>query len=87
MTRRSRSRPEERNTTMRQYRLRTIMALIVVVTVSMWVGMSVEQARQRAQHPAPTTFSIYRKSTRTQSAPKSPSRPAPAVSGEGAKGK
>jgi hypothetical protein len=67
---------------MRQYRLRTIMALIVVVTVSMWVGMSVEQARQRAQQPTPPSFSIYRKSARMKSAPKSPTRAAPEVSGE-----
>ena len=33
---------------MRQYRLRTIMALVVIIAVSIWVGMLIERARQRA---------------------------------------
>ena len=35
---------------MRQYRLRTIMALIVVIAVSLWCGMLIERARR----PTPT---------------------------------
>jgi hypothetical protein len=34
---------------MRQYRLRTIMALIVIIAVSIWVGMLIERARQPAR--------------------------------------
>jgi hypothetical protein len=34
---------------MRQYRLRTIMALIVIIAVSIWVGMLIEWARRPAR--------------------------------------
>jgi YTV len=30
---------------MRQYRLRSIMALIAVIALSLWVGMQIERAR------------------------------------------
>ena len=35
---------------MGQYRLRTIMALIVIIALSIWVGMMIERARR----PTPT---------------------------------
>jgi hypothetical protein len=34
---------------MRQYRLRSIMALIAVVALSIWVGMLIERARSAPQ--------------------------------------
>jgi hypothetical protein len=40
---------------MRQYRLRTIMALIVIIAVSIWVGMMIERARRPVQG---NTFTI-----------------------------
>jgi hypothetical protein len=64
---------------MRQFRLRTIMGLIVIIAVSMWVGMLIERSRQ----PPRPTFTTYRPMARLKGfvTPKSPSRPAPAVSG------
>jgi hypothetical protein len=38
--------PEE---AMRQYRLRSIMALIAVIALSLWVGMQIERARSGPQ--------------------------------------
>jgi hypothetical protein len=35
--------------TLRQYRLRTIMALIAIIAVSLWCGMLIERARRPAQ--------------------------------------
>jgi hypothetical protein len=70
---------------MRQYRLRTIMALIGVITLSMWVGMLIERSRQP---PRPTVngYQIVINGGRLATL-KSSSRAAPAVSVEAAKGK
>ncbi len=49
---------------MRQYRLRLIMALIVVIAVSIWVGMQIERARS-APRPVYTAWRPVRKAGNT----------------------
>ena len=41
---------------MRQYRLRSIMALIAVIALSLWVGMQIERARSAPQGVRYTTY-------------------------------
>ena len=65
---------------MRQYRLRTIMALIGVIAVSIWVGMLIERARQ----PARPTFATYGP-VKTTAKPYTVMRPVPRASSDGAK--
>jgi predicted permease len=51
---------------MRQYRLRTIMALIVLIAVSMWVGMLIERARQPTRGKTfTTTYAVSRSANTT----------------------
>ena len=38
---------------MRQYRLRSIMALIAVIALSLWAGMHIERARSGSRTPGP----------------------------------
>jgi hypothetical protein len=70
---------------MRQYRLRTIMALIVIIAVSIWVGMLIERSRQPPRSTA-RGYQIVVNGGRLATS-KSPTRAAPAVSGEEEKGK
>jgi hypothetical protein len=50
---------------MRRYRLRTIMALIVIIAVSMWVGMLIERAKQAARGKTiRTTYTVSRPVTK-----------------------
>jgi hypothetical protein len=68
---------------MRQFRLRTIMALIVIIAVSMWVGMLIERSRQPPRSPLVISVSSGPRKFKVISS--SPTRAAPAVSGEEAK--
>jgi hypothetical protein len=65
---------------MRQYRLRTIMALIGVIAVSLWCGMPIERARQ----PARTTFTTYGP-LKTTMKTYAVTKPLPRASSDGAK--
>jgi hypothetical protein len=42
---------------MRQYRLRSIMALIAVIALSLWIGMQIERARSA---PRTVRYTAYR---------------------------
>ncbi len=42
---------------MRQYRLRSIIALIAVIALSIWVGMQIERARSV---PRPAHYAVWR---------------------------
>jgi hypothetical protein len=68
---------------MRQFRLRTIMALIVVVAVSIWAGMLIERSRQPPRSTA-RGYQIVVNGGRLVTS-KGPAIPAPAVSGEAEK--
>jgi hypothetical protein len=50
---------------MRQYRLRSIMALIAVIAVSLWVGMQIERARSTSRSYKPATYTVTRPVTQT----------------------
>ena len=50
---------------MRQYRLRTIMALVGVIAVSIWVGMLIERARRPAQGKTIWTYTVTKPVTKT----------------------
>jgi hypothetical protein len=45
---------------MRQYRLRSIMALIAVIAVSLWVGMQIERARLGSRSYKPAAYTVMR---------------------------
>jgi hypothetical protein len=68
---------------MRQDRLRTILALIVIIAVSMWVGMLIERAR-RPTSMGNHTFFVIPDSFETPGVMAGPTLPA--GSGEAAKG-
>ncbi len=45
---------------MRQYRLRSIMALIAVIALSLWVGMQIERARSGSRSYNPAVYTVMR---------------------------
>lgn len=45
---------------MRQYRLRSIMALIAVIVLSLWVGMQIERARSASRSSKPVVYTVMR---------------------------
>ena len=50
---------------MRQYRLRSIMALIAVIAVSLWVGMQIERARLGPRSYKPAGYTVMRRVSQT----------------------
>jgi hypothetical protein len=50
---------------MRQNRLRSIMALIAVIALSLWVGMQIEGARSGSRSYKPTMYTVMRPVTHT----------------------
>jgi YTV len=51
---------------MRQYRLRSIMALIAVIALSLWVGMQIERARSASRSNRPAGYTVTRPVYQTQ---------------------
>jgi YTV len=45
---------------MRQYRLRSIMALIAVIAISIWVGMQIERARSGSRRYKSVVYTVTR---------------------------
>ena len=43
---------------MRQYRLRSIMALVAIIAVSIWVGMQIERARSGSRSYKSVRYTI-----------------------------
>jgi hypothetical protein len=50
---------------MRQYRLRSIMALIAVIALSLWVGMQIERARLGSRSYKRVVYSVTRPVSQT----------------------
>ena len=50
---------------MRQYRLRSIMALIAVIAISLWVGMQIERARSGSRNYKRATYTVTRPVSQT----------------------
>jgi YTV len=50
---------------MRQYRLRSIMALIAVIALSLWVGMQIERARLGSRSHKPAAYTVMRPVSQT----------------------
>jgi hypothetical protein len=50
---------------MRQYRLRSIMALIAVIALSLWVGMQIERARMGSRSYKPAVYTVMRRVSQT----------------------
>jgi hypothetical protein len=55
---------------MRQYRLRSIMAWIAVIAVSLWVGMQIERARSGSRSYKSVAYTIARPVIHTHNAGK-----------------
>jgi YTV len=55
-----------REDAMRQYRLRSIMALIAVIALSLWVGMQIERARSASRSYRPAVYTVMRPVRQTQ---------------------
>ena len=55
-----------REDAMRQYRLRSIMALIAVIALSLWVGMQIERARSASRSSRPAVYTVMRPVRQTQ---------------------
>ena len=55
---------------MRQYRLRSIMALIAVIALSLWVGMQIERARSGSRSYKTAMYTVMRPVSQTSQAGK-----------------
>jgi YTV len=64
-----------REDAMRQYRLRSIMALIAVIALSLWVGMHIERARSASRSSRPAVYTVMKPVTYTVMKPVRQTRP------------